>query len=108
MAVASGMNYSGMESIVTLIENRIKELNQYFEILSSDVVSKIASAYSGEAADAYQKTLSQVAEQMNTDLNDLITSLKTAITETQSKYAAQDAQMASSVANVSTSAGNIE
>lgn len=99
MGVASKMNYAGMDAIVTLVENRMTIIGEYLDTLSSDVVSKIATAYSGEAATAYKETLAAVSEQMNTDLNDLITSLKTAINETQTNYENQDRKMEDSVAD---------
>ena len=98
MGVQSKMNYSGMNAIVTLIENRMTSINGSLDELSSSVVSKIAESYSGEAATDYQTTLSSISTQMNEDLNSLVTSLKTAITETQADYESQDQKNAASVA----------
>lgn len=104
MGVQSKMNYSGMEAVITLIENRMTSINDSLDELSSSVVSKIAAAYSGEAATDYQTTLSSISTQMNEDLNALVTSLKTAINETKADYEAQDLKNAASVAEAKAAA----
>ena len=108
MAVTSGMNYAGMDAIVTLVGNRMTAISGILDTLSTDVVSKIASAYSGEAATAYQDTLNKISQQMTTDLEELTTSLKVKITETQSNYVSQDRKMEESVseARASVSSGD--
>ena len=98
MGVQSKMDYAGMNSIISLVENRMTVINEKLDILSSDVVSEIAASYDGEAATAYKDTLTTISVQMNQDLNDLITKLKTAINETKAEYQKQDLANQQSVA----------
>lgn len=99
MGVQSKMNYTGMDAIVKLVENRMTVINDKLELLSGQVVTEIAAAYDGEAAAAYKETLTTISTQMNQDLNDIVTKLKTAITETQAEYQKQDALNQQSVAD---------
>ncbi len=105
MAVKSGMDYGEIDSLIEFLEQKKVEISTNLEELGDSVPQRIASAYSGEAAESYKGTLIKEATKMNETIDTMIATLKANAAQKQADYQAQDAKMAESVASDSSTGG---
>lgn len=93
MATKSGMNYGEVANLIQFINTKSTEIDNIMEDLMTNMPSRIAGAYSGEAAETYKNTLTKCSTSIQNTLQELLTSLQTATTEKQEAYTAQDKKM---------------
>ena len=92
MATKSGMNYDKVEKLIEYLDSQKTSIINNLTDLSNEAPSKIAAHYSGQAAETYKTTLTNITKITET-LDTMIAELKTNTQQKQDDYAAQDAKM---------------
>ena len=93
MATKSGMNYDKVEKLIEYLDSQKTSIINNLTDLSNEAPSKIAAHYSGQAADTYKNTLTNVITKITETLDTMIAELKTNTQQKQDDYAAQDAKL---------------
>lgn len=93
MATKSGMNYDKVEKLIEYLDSQKTSIINNLTDLSNEAPSKIAVHYSGQAAETYKNTLTDVITKITETLDTMIAELKTNTQQKQDDYAAQDAKM---------------
>ncbi len=89
----SGMNYEKINNLISYLDSQKTAIIDNLTDLGDEAPSKIAAHYSGQAAETYKTTLTNVVNKISETLDKMIVDLKQKTTEKQEDYAAQDAKM---------------
>ena len=93
MATKSGMNYDKVEKLIEYLDSQKTSIINNLTDLSNEAPSKITAHYSGQAAETYKTTLTNVITKITETLDTMIAELKTNTQQKQDDYAAQDAKL---------------
>lgn len=99
MATISGMRYDQMMNLINELDSKKTEMVNIVEDINATVPSKLATAYSGEAADKYKKTLDGVITKVEDAVSELTTLIKQKADENKASYETQEAKMRDSIAD---------
>ena len=77
MATKSGMNYDKVEKLIEYLDSQKTSIINNLTDLSNEAPSKIAAHYSGQAAETYKNTLTNVITKITETLDTMIAELKT-------------------------------
>lgn len=89
----SGMNYEKINNLISYLDSQKTAIIDNLTNLGDEAPSKIAAHYSGQAAETYKNTLTNVVNKISETLDTMIVDLKHKTTEKQAAYVEQDAKM---------------
>lgn len=93
MATKSGMNYSKIEDLINYLESQKGIIEETLTELEDEAPGRIATHYSGQAAETYKSTLDTVIKNITSTLNDMIKQLNENTLAKKAEYMSQDAKL---------------
>lgn len=90
----SGIRYAGVETMTSNIQNIQNQISTIFtDDLCGNVVNNIASHYSGQAAESYKSSFTQLGNTANENLNQVVTTMRQKLDEFKAAYQSQDSSL---------------